>query len=194
MSVLDPSRLHMPCKSHWQRWPHHQLVVAEGGSPRYTRTKDMMPAPFAILRGKTGQCRWIIFPTRTDRPRQHPWHSSNRKSTQLITHWYSSPISISFLGLSKYIISSALCTSVSSPLSYWHCFCTHCVWCHQSKVQQRVFLFWSLSLTHVLSPGRDGQASGFLLQIIQFTLNKLAVKSWTCPSVTDVAAERTAPI
>lgn len=43
-------------------------------------------------------------------------------------HTLISPISIPFLGLSKFIISSAPCASVSSLLSYWHCFCTHYVW------------------------------------------------------------------
>lgn len=108
--------------------------------------------------------------------------------------WHSSPICISFLGLSKFIASSALCTSLLLITSYWHCFSTHPVWCHPSNMQQRHFLFSSLSFTVILNPARGGQASGFLLQIIQFTSNKLAVKFWTCPSATDIAAERTAPI
>lgn len=150
----------------------------------------MLSATSATLGGKKRQCQWwLISPTRTETKTASLAFQWQKEHT--VHHWHSSPINMSFLGLSKLIASSALCTSISS---YWHCFSIHPVWCHPSNMQQRHFFFSSRSFTLILNPARGGQASGFLLQIIQFTSNKLAIKFWTCPSATDVAAERTAPI
>lgn len=103
--------------------------------------------------------------------------------------WHSSPISISFLGLSKLITRSAFCTSISSSLRTGTVFLsTLSDAIHQTDNRDKSFLH-----TH-FKPSKGQPGLRILLQIIQFTSNKLAVKFWTCPSATDIAAERTAPI
>lgn len=77
---------------------------------------------------------------------------------------------------------------MSSLLPY--CFSTLLCLTVSIKCAVEDYLFWSFSLTLFLSLRRDGQTLGFLLQIIQFTLSKLAIRFWICPSATDTAEER----
>lgn len=130
----------------------------------------MISATFATLREKKGQCQWrLISPPRTETKTSSLAFQQQKEHT--VHHSDTSPISISFLGLSKLITRSAFCTSISSSLRTGTVFLsTLSDAIHQTDNRDKSFLY-----TH-FKPSKGRPGLRILLQIIQFTSNKLAVK------------------
>lgn len=94
----------------WQCWPHHQFVIAEIDSSRYICTKTM------ISERKKRAMSVVAYFSLKNRDWDSILGIPVTERAHSASLWHSSPINVSFLGLSKFITSFALCTSISSSL------------------------------------------------------------------------------